>query len=470
MLQRVGLRGLRKSIAFWAALLGLAAAPSVSGAAVLWDESVNGDSDFSNPTSLTLVAGENKIKGHQQISTTPSQIDFDAYFLNLPPGGAITAVSLSASATPGVGINWFMRRGTANQLDNQTIFLASQQGTNEITFINGNSLPITGPVFRLAASGGGLNTGITFGEGPYEWTFTVVITDAPPTADAGDDQTVRKLGETVTLDGTGSFDDNTATAGLQYAWQLTKPAGSNAALAGANTATPTFVADVSGTFTASLVVTDSIGQMSAADEVVVSSANLAPTANAGPDQIVPAGAMVDLDGSASSDPEDDFLTYAWMLTSKPAGSNAVLFDTILPDPYFQADLEGTYKAKLVVSDMLGASAPDEVEITAINPKDFALGKILAASGAIQALAPNQFDSPGHKNALIAQLATAARHVQAGRIANALTVLNNVLIRVDGCALRGKPDAGAGQDRDWVVDCAAQTKIYISLKKAIGALK
>ena len=297
-------------------------------------------------------------------------------------------------------------------------------------------------------------------------------TDTPPTAVAGDDQSVRMLGETVTLDGSASFDDNTASGDLQYAWQLTAPMGSNATLANSNTAMPSFVADVSGTYTASLVVTDSMGQMSDADEVVVSSANLAPTADAGPDQIVPAGAMVDLDGSASSDPENDFLSYSWMLTGKPAGSNAVLFDTILPDPYFQADVEGTYTAALVVSDQLGASAPDEVEITAIDPQDFALGEILKASAAVKALDRNQLASPGLKVALVTQLAIAARNVQANRYRSivALTLLNNNLSRVDGCFLRGTPDGGFGAERDWVTDCAPQREIYQHMNQAIAALK
>jgi hypothetical protein len=74
----------------------------------------------------------------------------------------------------------------------------------------------------------------------------------PPVANAGEDQEV-EVGETVTLDGSGS------TGAVTYAWTLTEvPEFSNAtaSLTGANTAMASFVADVAGTYEAELVVND----------------------------------------------------------------------------------------------------------------------------------------------------------------------------------------------------------------------
>jgi len=76
----------------------------------------------------------------------------------------------------------------------------------------------------------------------------------PPTAQAGTSQRVL-AGTLVTLDGSGSNDaDGDA---LTYRWTLaTRPATSAAVLSSASVAKPTFVADVAGSYTAQLTVSD----------------------------------------------------------------------------------------------------------------------------------------------------------------------------------------------------------------------
>lgn len=98
-------------------------------------------------------------------------------------------------------------------------------------------------------------------------------TNAAPTANAGPDQSVT-TGQTVTLTGTGTDTDGTIAS---YDWTLpTRPAGSAAVLSGTGT-TRTFTADVAGTYTASLTVTDNGGTTSAADIVNVVAAAPAAT-------------------------------------------------------------------------------------------------------------------------------------------------------------------------------------------------
>ena len=193
-------------------------------------------------------------------------------------------------------------------------------------------------------------------------TVTITVDNAAPTSDAGPDQTGVAQGATVTLDGSGSSDPGGDP--LTYAWTLTSvPTGSTAVLSDATVVGPTFDADLVGTYVAELVVNDGTAD-SAPDTVTITVGNSAPTADAGPDQSgVAQGATVTLDGSGSSDPGGDPLTYAWTLTSVPTGSTAVLSDATVVGPTFDADLAGSYVAELVVNDGTDDSAPDTVTVT-----------------------------------------------------------------------------------------------------------
>ena len=206
-------------------------------------------------------------------------------------------------------------------------------------------------------------------------------TDPPanraPTARAGADQSVQP-GAVVRLDGSGSSDPDGDA--LSYSW--TAPA--TVVLSAPTEAQPTFTAGAVGTYRFSLVVSDG-ARSSAPDEVIVTvgQANRAPVAAAGPDQRVTAGATVQLDGSGSSDPDGDALSYAW---TAPAG--VFLSSTSGARPTFVAGAAGVYRVSLVVGDGRLTSPPDEVFITVEPgvPADttFAMvqGQVLNASCAL----------------------------------------------------------------------------------------
>lgn len=96
--------------------------------------------------------------------------------------------------------------------------------------------------------------------------------------------------------------------------------------------------------------------------------NTPPVADAGPDQTVTVGSTAQLDGSNSSDPDDDPLTYRWLFISIPAGSNASLSDPSIPKPSFVADLAGNYILELAVSDSRGGIDRDRVTVMAVEER------------------------------------------------------------------------------------------------------
>ena len=103
------------------------------------------------------------------------------------------------------------------------------------------------------------------------------------------------------------------------------------------------------TFTATLRATDRDGTSRRATTVIVSD-NPPPVAEAGSDQTVTIDSTVQLDGSGSSDPDGEDITYAWVLSKKPDSSQATLDSKDTAKTSFFADVEGEYEAELTVSD------------------------------------------------------------------------------------------------------------------------
>ena len=218
-----------------------------------------------------------------------------------------------------------------------------------------------GVLYGAAAYGGDEDFGTLFSVLPGP--------NGAPTAVAGEDQSVH-AGTPVKLGGSASFDDDCTSACLAYAWTFSsRPSGSTATLSNANTVLPTFTADRLGTYVVQLIVTDNDGLASEADTVEISSVNQAPTAVASADfTTIVAGETVSLDGSASTDPDIDKLTYAWTLGTAPRASSGPSIDEWKTEyATFIPDVPGDFEIILTVTDAWGAESATTITITATEP-------------------------------------------------------------------------------------------------------
>ncbi|MGH3522991.1 MAG: PKD domain-containing protein, partial [Mycobacterium sp.] len=183
-----------------------------------------------------------------------------------------------------------------------------------------------------------------------------------PIAIAGPNQVIDAVGTTVHLDGSAST--NAGGSALAYHWTfLAVPAGSAAVLAGADIVTPTFVPDRPGRYRVQLVVDN--GLRTDTDNVLITVNNRPPVAAAGPDRTAAVGQTVVLDGSASTDPDGDVLSYRWRIDTKPHGSHPALTNPTTVRATFVVDKPGTYVARLIVNDG-DTPATDSVEINVPN--------------------------------------------------------------------------------------------------------
>jgi len=94
----------------------------------------------------------------------------------------------------------------------------------------------------------------------------------------------------------------------------------------------------------------------------------APVASAGQEQSKKTGSVIELDASASSDPNGDQIDYSWSITSQPENSQATLSDVSGVKPTFFADVAGTYQIQLIVNDGANNSVESTliIKVTGVN--------------------------------------------------------------------------------------------------------
>jgi PKD repeat protein len=175
-----------------------------------------------------------------------------------------------------------------------------------------------------------------------------------PTADLGTPTpNPAHNGQTVAFDGSGSSDPDIITGDsvASYSWDF----GDGSALATTDTAEHAY-ADA-GVYDVVLTVTDEHGATDTATTQVTVT-NAAPTAVA----TAPSSALVDhqvtFDGTGSSDPDGDGLTYLWEFPDSSTATTATVAKTF--------HTGGSYEAKLTVTDPYGESTYDTVTVNVTN--------------------------------------------------------------------------------------------------------
>jgi hypothetical protein len=303
-------------------------------------------------TLFIIVAGLLMMAGCGIFTFTPSTtpVANAGADQNVPAGSTVTLngnASTSRTDSP-LSFTWTQTRGTPVTLTGSntataTFVAPDQSGTLSFQLVvsdaNGTSRPDT-VVISIS-----------------------VPTSESPVANAGADQNV-SVGSTVTLNGNAS----TSRTGSPLSFTWTQTGGSPVILTDVNTATPSFTAPSQAETLTFQLVTSDVNGMSTPDTVVINvgtTTSMAPIANAGADQNVPAGSQVALNGNTSISQTGSPLTFAW---TQIGGTPITLTNANTATPSFTAPNQAeTLTFELVVQDINGPSTPDTMAISTVVP-------------------------------------------------------------------------------------------------------
>ena len=188
----------------------------------------------------------------------------------------------------------------------------------------------------------------------------------PPIAIAGADQVIMLPTDSVLLDGRSSSDPD----GTISAWHWKKISGpASFTIYSERTSSPVVRTLVRGVYQFELKVTDD-KNLSATDTVQIvvndpSQPNRPPVTDAGTDQTInlPTN-TVNLDGSGSTDPDNNIISYQWTKISGP--SSFSMPNSTTAQPVVNDLAAGVYQLELKVTDAGGLYSKDTMQVTVIS--------------------------------------------------------------------------------------------------------
>lgn len=187
-----------------------------------------------------------------------------------------------------------------------------------------------------------------------------------PIANAGTNRTIQLPKNTVTLDGSASYDPDGIYI-RTYKWtKLYGPPGS--VIENPNAETTVVKGLVVGDYSFKLTVIDLQGASNEATvDITVNKANEAPVANAGTGRTITLpvkdSIQITLKGDASYDPDGTIKTYKWTKIKEPTFSTLIITDGNSVNTTVDLRIAGDYSFKLTVTDDKGASNSDIVNVT-----------------------------------------------------------------------------------------------------------